>query len=131
MNSTGAGMFIGDWSSKEEMISEFEGIYSDKDKTAETMLLPKYQDINILLACYTTGSYDGQAFVLYEKDGQLYEVNAGHCSCYGLEDQWDPEITTPEALHKRFFEGYQSSDEDELREKLKPILEAYNARTSV
>ena len=44
----------------------------------------------IYLAWYGYGSYDGQSLVIFEKDGQLYEVNGSHCSCYGLEGQWRP-----------------------------------------
>jgi hypothetical protein len=46
-----------------------------------------------LYAEYTYENYDGSAFVLYvdRRDMQLYAVYGGHCSCYGLEDQWDPE----------------------------------------
>jgi hypothetical protein len=36
--------------------------------------------------------------VIFEKDGKLWEVNGSHCSCYGLEGQWQPEETTWEAI---------------------------------
>lgn len=55
-------------------------------------------DREILYAVYEQPDYEGSAFVLYRRDGKLYEVNASHCSCYGLEDQWKPEETTWEAL---------------------------------
>lgn len=61
----------------------------------------------VLLAYYHVGSWgcDSSAFVLFVRDGALYEVNAGHCSCYGLEGQWDPEETTVEALEHRLEKG--------------------------
>lgn len=52
----------------------------------------------ILFATYDSGGYDGFAFVVLEIDGKLFEVNASHCSCYGLEDAWSLEETTKEAL---------------------------------
>lgn len=56
----------------------------------------------ILLASYNeVYGYDGEAFVLLRKNGTLYEVNAGHCSCYGLEGQWEIEATTISALRMR------------------------------
>lgn len=58
----------------------------------------------LLIAVYTYESYSGKAFVLYEHDGKLFEVNASHCSCYGLENQFDPEETTWAALLMRDFE---------------------------
>lgn len=57
------------------------------------------------LAWYGYGSYEGSSFVLYEKDGKLFEVNGNHCSGYGLEGQWEPEQTTWEALKVRRLDG--------------------------
>jgi hypothetical protein len=57
------------------------------------------------LAWYGYGDYDGSAFVLFERDGKLYEVNGGHCSCYGLEGQWDPEEVTMSELERRITKG--------------------------
>lgn len=52
----------------------------------------------ILLADYTYEDNSGDAFVLFRRDGKLYEVHGAHCSCFGLEGQWEPEETTVEAL---------------------------------
>lgn len=38
--------------------------------------------------------------VVYRRDGKLYEVHGNHCSCYGLEGQWEPEEATVESLRK-------------------------------
>jgi hypothetical protein len=62
------------------------------------------EDLNgatIHLAWYGYGSYSGHSLVVYEKDGKLFEVNGGHCSCNGLEDQWEPEETSLAALAMR------------------------------
>lgn len=66
---------------------------------------PDFQDIEVLLASYGNECYEGDAFVLFRKNGQLYEVNGSHCSCYGLEGQWDPEETSIEVLEHRLTEG--------------------------
>lgn len=55
----------------------------------------------VLLAVYIQESYEGAAFVLYRRNGVLYEVNGSHCSCYGLEGQWKPEETSWAALLMR------------------------------
>ena len=65
----------------------------------------KYEGVNILLAYYDYGDYSGNAFVLFKRGGQYFEVNGGHCSCYGLEGQWSPEETTLEALEHRMTKG--------------------------
>jgi hypothetical protein len=65
-------------------------------------------DDDILFASYGGGRYDGDAFVLFMRDGHLFEVSGSHCSCFGLEGQWGPEATTWEALAMRS----RKSDDD-------------------
>jgi len=52
----------------------------------------------VLVAAYSYESYSGDAYVLFRRDGKLFEVRGGHCSCHGLEGQWEPEETTPETI---------------------------------
>lgn len=60
----------------------------------------------LLFAAYKKYEFaSGYAFVLFERDGVLYEVNGTHCSCYGLENQWDPEETTLESIEHRVRKG--------------------------
>ncbi len=47
-----------------------------------------------VFAVYETDGNGGQAIVLFVRAGKLYGVFASHCSCYGLEDQWQPELIT-------------------------------------
>ena len=72
--------------------------------------MEKDRNVNILFASYSIDNYVGDAFVLLEKNGNLYEVNGSHCSCYGLEDQFDPEITTLEALEHRLVHGKMGAE---------------------
>ena len=60
-------------------------------------------DVQILVAAYNTPIYEGRAFVVYrdKRDGKIYEVNASHCSCNGLEGQWRPEEVVVEELIER------------------------------
>lgn len=79
----------------------------------------------ILLAWYGGGDYCGSAFVLLRKGAELFEVNASHCSCYGIEGQWDLESTTVGALKHRAEQGaFGSYDgEDTFLSKLKDVVE--------
>lgn len=52
----------------------------------------------MIRAVYEQNKYDGAAVVIFVKDGVFYLVQASHCSCHGLEDQWSPEEMTAEAL---------------------------------
>jgi len=64
----------------------------------------------IIVASYTYEDYSGDAYVLFRKDGKLFEVHGSHCSCYGLEGQWVPEETTEEAIRHRIEKGRWGSD---------------------
>jgi hypothetical protein len=83
----------------------------------------------ILFAGYWHGSYDGNARVLYRKDGKLYEVNGGHCSCNGLEQQWDHggEVT-PASLAMRPNGLDEYSADTESREAWLQIVAKLNGR---
>lgn len=54
-------------------------------------------DVNMLFAYYNYENCSGSAYVLFAQDGQLLEVVGSHCSCYGLDGQWEPSVVTPEA----------------------------------
>ncbi len=56
----------------------------------------------VLFATYECANYEGHSQVIYrDLDGELYEVCGSHCSCMGLEGQWDPARVTVEALKMR------------------------------
>jgi hypothetical protein len=84
--------------------------------------VPDLSGIHILLAAYDIDGYEGSAFVLFEKDGKLYEVNGGHCSCYGLEGQWEPEETSVEGIKLRMQSGYGLLSKLEVLEQLNNIF---------
>jgi hypothetical protein len=45
----------------------------------------------IIFAAYEYEDYSGSAEVVFVSKGKFYHVSGGHCSCYGLEGQWEPE----------------------------------------
>jgi hypothetical protein len=77
------------------------------------------EDMRIILAWYGHGSYCGNSYVLFEKDGKLYENNASHCSCYGLEKQWAPEEVSLEYLKHIDEKGDKFDDEYDGYEEAK------------
>lgn len=90
---TNMAKYFGDWGSFEDMKHDFERYGSTKPVTAT--------EDEILWATYTYKDCSGDAHVLFEKDGKLWEVYGSHCSCNGLEGQWEPGLVTWEALALR------------------------------
>lgn len=81
------------------------GLFSDEKDVFSEFHIEYDKDANILVAYYSQEYYEGSAYVLFMKDGKLYEVCGGHCSCYGLEEQWDPEETSWDVIDKYVDEG--------------------------
>jgi hypothetical protein len=67
--------------------------------------LDSFAGYGIIYADYESGGYEGDAFVLAAKDGKMYWNFGSHCSCYGLEGQWDPEEVTLEEIKFRIERG--------------------------
>ncbi len=106
------------------------GAYRNDDDPVPLAEKPQFKGAEILLASYGTPSYEGYAFVLFRRDGKLWEVNGSHCSCYGLEGQWEPEETTVEALRHRLDEGTLGEggyDENPFAAELRPVLDGLQA----
>lgn len=66
--------------------------------------------VDWLFAVYSSGSYEGSAFVLLGRGNDVFEVNASHCSCYGLEGQWSEDATTLEIIRDRIKNGLGKDD---------------------
>jgi hypothetical protein len=77
---------------------------------------------NVIVASYTYEDYSGDAYVLFERDGKLFENYGGHCSCYGLEGQWEPEETTKEAILHRINEGRWGRDGSDTADAIRAAL---------
>jgi len=145
-------MYLNDWAGKGliDLIGDFEGVYisgadyaaekapysnvgywlENKQKMTDALVDPKWQNLDILLASYGYENYSGDAFVLFKRDGKLYEVNGGHCSCYGLEGLWEPEETTVEALRHRLEAGSLGSYEHSgnvFATELRGVLDSLDA----
>jgi hypothetical protein len=73
----------------------------------------------VLLAVYDSELYEGYANVIYRQADRYYWVHGSHCSCYGLEGQWDPEEYSAELLIAALRRGdhfYYHGAADALRD---------------
>lgn len=92
-------MYYGSFNGIEDVVSQFS-IGEDELK-----------DVRIIAATYDNEGYDGSAMIVFRKEGKLYEVHGSHCSCYGLEGQWNPEEISYEALMDRLGKSQDSQIE--------------------
>ena len=108
-------VYHGSFASKEDIIRDFSSGWD----TLDAAIVEELDNAEILFAAYTSECYDGEAVVIFEKDGELYEAGGSHCSCNGLEDQWSPEKTSYAALKMRA----RKDDYAECRRLLHQFLE--------
>jgi len=81
--------------------------------------------INLLLASYSQDDDSSYAFLLYEFNHTLYEINASHDSEIDFNGQWQPEETSYDALRFRLTRGHLGSKEASsniFAEELKVII---------
>ena len=87
---------------KQEIINEFE--------------IPKetLKNFDVIIWDYTYENYQGSAFLLLQdkNTNKLYEVNGSHCSCYGLEGQFELEEVTKKELMFRLENNKNYGAED-------------------
>ena len=64
---------------------------------------------DVLIAYESVSSWgcdSASYFLIREKTtGTLFDVRGAHCSCYGFEDQWEPEMVELAALKDRARKG--------------------------
>lgn len=89
--------FFGDWGNEADVARDFQD---------DSVL-----DFDIIVAWYTYEDYSGSAYVIARKGDQLFETSGGHCSCYGLEGQWQPAAITLAYLNQRLERGGFPGDE--------------------
>jgi hypothetical protein len=67
---------------------------------------------NVLYANYEYQNYEGEANVIWrEPNGDISYVSGVHCSCYGLEDQWDVETYPEETVREMIARARETDDE--------------------
>lgn len=60
-----------------------------------------------VFAEYETGNYEGSSTVITSRNGRTFSVVEGsHCSCYGLEGQWEPTEHTVTEIRKMMGASY-------------------------
>lgn len=81
-------------------VSVFFNIFSCAQDVFDAYAAPQEWRENVIFiyADYETPDYEGSSFAIFVKNDKLYEVNGSHCSCNGLEEQWQPEETSFAAL---------------------------------
>jgi len=91
--------YHGDFSSWDDVRENFEPSWDRSDSdlqwggaiASRRRKVPPTEPEDVLWAEYDQPSDEGYATVIYRQGDRVFEVTGLHCSCYGLEGQWEPE----------------------------------------
>ena len=86
--------------------SVYENSFCSKEDVASHFCIELGDEVHIVYAEYDCPPYEGYAFVLCIINNRLYEVHGSHCSCFGLENQWELEEVDIESLAYRVVNGH-------------------------
>ncbi len=98
---------------------------------------PKSHDISedlkrydVIVASYYFEDCEGLAYLLLQDKNtkKYYEVNAGHCSCFGLECQYEPEEVEPEYLLSDKFYVCQKYL-NQIKEHIRSVVNGSRAKS--
>ena len=72
---------------------------------------------DFLVASVNEDDYEGWSYFLVKnrETDEYYEVSAGHCSCMGYEDQWEPKIASRTYLQSSQYQAGWKKVQDFVR----------------
>lgn len=118
----------------------YSGCFKKRDDVANEFDIELPATIHIIFAHYSAydnadeGDYEMWARVIYfdHTDRQLYEVHGSHCSCYGLEGQWEPKQVTARDILSDIAktQTYSGSVDETIRQRLIAALRQYAPPTA-
>lgn len=76
---------------KKKMEDYYFGVFSDWEDVQNEFKTTYPKPELVIFAGYDSDGYSGSAVVVFKDNGKFYYVQGGHCSCHGLEEQFDPE----------------------------------------
>ena len=104
------------------MSNYFENFSSWTD-VQEQFRMNEPEPEEVLYAMYDIDGYEGSADVIYRNGNKFYWVSGGHCSCYGLEDQWDPEEYSAELFVAAWDKSNWRNIPTSVLDRVKEFLE--------
>lgn len=78
--------------------------------TLKTVMAEGYRPLFLAIGSSSSGEV-ATSFGLFEKDGQLWEVNGSECSVWDFNGQWEPEVVPLAALRHRLERGTLGMDD--------------------
>lgn len=72
-------------------MEKYQDLFSDWASVQHEYRTDHPEPDEVIVAYYSYEDYSGYSVVIYRDQGRYCLVTGSHCSCYGLEDQFEPE----------------------------------------
>lgn len=96
-----------DFSEWKDVVREYFNCGYSEEKLAEA-LRKHPEPEEVIYAGYVYEDYNGDSTVVYREGNDYFLVSGSHCSCFGLENQWDPERYAHPELLEIAWRTYES-----------------------
>jgi hypothetical protein len=77
----------------------------------------------VLYANYSYEDYTGDSDVVYRNGPSIFWQRGSHCSCFGLEGQWDPEEYSPELFVEAWERRNWHNIPETVLDRVKELME--------
>lgn len=84
-------IYQGIFSNWQDVMENFHSLQYGSDQDKANLLEANPEPDKVYFASYVDENYSGDALVAFRKGDKYYTAQGSHCSCYGLEGQWEPE----------------------------------------
>lgn len=105
-------------------MSIYQDIFGEWKDVQEQYQMEEKEPDEVLVAYYGYESYSGNSVVMYRNGTSYFIVEGSHCSCYGLEGQWNPEEYNSKELFLKILETRSFYGDPELEKIKKRVLES-------
>lgn len=88
----------------------------------------EHERYHVIFGWYELVDYDGQTYVFgYDwEEEKFFEIAAYHCSCYGLQQKWDPEYFDTVELLSAYLAKFKDQPADNGQQTLIEFLKKNN-----
>lgn len=78
--------------------SPYYDIFENWNDVQSNFQMKEDEPDEVFVAGYSYEDYSGYSEVVYRRGTDYFIASGSHCSCYGLEGQWEPERYDKETL---------------------------------
>lgn len=98
-----SALYVDGFENWQDVAREYtDWVYGEDREATALAAIPEPDEV--FVAAYEIGNYEGDSFVAFRRGDKFYINTGSHCSCMGLEGQWDPTEYDDRSLFVAYLE---------------------------